>query len=366
MILKMTTENLSRKTLIDFFWKRMRQDVGLVPPHLENILNMEGLSGSSSLGEMTMAEITSIGKVMRDRGVVRVRHETSSDTSKSMRDFFRDYEKTPDLFTFSVGDKLVLRSIMSAVKLNGICRYIPISNQAVKTSSLDENDERDTLITRIKQQLSKWPLDNQRNRDLFDSIGDLGICCERGTGGRVIAWVTCMIGGRSKDRSSKIAVKELKVIREPTRSWPVNNLLVHFDKHVNSTEKQLHRKRKTKFDREACDQGIATSSDNFEQQKNITIFGVDESDLQCQICTESDCAPVDSNMQRGIPQTFHIDPFEMSNREQPDTPPLDYSAEEYYENGINVGQSAMATSADQHHGTVLLKLFSMFQRTVMN
>lgn len=118
---------------------------------------MEGLSGNIGLAELTMADINAIEQQMRDRGEQRVRLDILNHPEKYLGDYFREYAQTPDQFTFSVGDKFVLRSIVAAVKANGIAKYIPNpcnSNDNMNLLS-DKEKDKESLIARIKQKMSK-------------------------------------------------------------------------------------------------------------------------------------------------------------------------------------------------------------------
>lgn len=166
-------------------------------------------------------------------------------------------------------------------------------------------------------------------RHLIDSIDNIGIRFERGTGGRVIAWVTCPICSNI----SKNTVKELKIIREPARSWPLYSLISHFDKHFSYVEQKDRRKvRKSKFDLSYDQSGAST----YAKEGNTQIFESESTGLEYQCSFGNEYGQhdltVDVPIQQDSCQKNSTDRLEMRNSMAfTESEHSDY-AEEYLDN----------------------------------
>lgn len=70
-------------------------------------------------------------------------------------------------------------------------------------------------------------------RSLLASLDEMEVTFEQGAGGRLIAFVSCPVCQQLNKQ------KQLKVVKEASRSWPIFNLTRHFNTHTCTSSKGI-------------------------------------------------------------------------------------------------------------------------------
>ncbi|XP_058454144.1 uncharacterized protein LOC131432091 isoform X2 [Malaya genurostris] len=230
-------ENENRSSVLKHFWTRMEVTIGLIPPLVINILDLHGLSATSWLANVTEGDIDALEIEMPNRGEKLVNRAVIENNKLKPEEYFGGFVDNPEEFTFSMAQRKCIQAIIAAVNKHGIHYFNGTSvgsEQVGKKSDIvrnktDNTTEHDVLVKRILSYYNK--LNQCKGEFPDDFMSNLVIRSTQGSGGKLVAFVTC-----------PVCIKEIKIVRYPSHSWPVYNFAQHFNKHNKNSPKSLSEK----------------------------------------------------------------------------------------------------------------------------
>ncbi|XP_021710970.1 uncharacterized protein LOC110679694 [Aedes aegypti] len=230
----------------EHFFRNIQKDVGIVLPHLKNILELEGLAGNEALGKLDNEDILAMQAQMRFR-VERVRRIVANDPSKSLEDYYGDYVGQPELFSFTAGDLRVLQTLAVAVGKNGLQKYLAAEISRTVHDQNQSNyqpqpvaDEHSALVSRLLGHFKQCMKNDQEWQEASRFISSITTKFEIGSGGKIVGLITCPACKK------KGKPKNIKIVKEATRSWPLFNIVRHFNTNLRSSTVSINAANKQK------------------------------------------------------------------------------------------------------------------------
>ena len=211
-------ERANRSEVVERFWGRINEAIGIIPRRVPHLLDLLELSATAVVGIEGTDWVESINATIRDDGQRLFDHAVARGEKRTVLDFFGIHSR--DLKTFKLNDVEAgaVRLISKTVRERGI-PYL-LGTRAPEPLATDESLDITTpeLRTQIINRIQKYYQDKGDVNCTAEVLSRLPVRVFEDSDTRSAAYVKCLQ-----------CAKELKITRDKPNRWTISN----YNQHVN-------------------------------------------------------------------------------------------------------------------------------------
>ena len=253
-------EGPNRSEVVERFWGRINEAIGIIPRRVPHLLDLLELSASAVIGVEATDWVESINTTVQNDGPRLFDQAVARGEKRTMLDFFGIHSE--DLNTFKLNDveATAVRLISKTVRERGIPCLVGTKTPdplVVADESLDVTTPE--LRAQIINRIQKYYQDKGDPHFTAEALSKLPVRVFQDSATRSAAYVKCLR-----------CTKEIKITRDKPNRWSISNYNQHVNIHAGRPRtRRAHIRASTIAGRTRLRRRIVLESVDSEERTNV-------------------------------------------------------------------------------------------------